>query len=79
MKKKRKINKEEISSILYYVVAIIWFIAAMIGYKNGNELATAFLCLGFAMLSLGFVYTRKAKKRDVEKQDKKDRDKKEQE
>ncbi len=73
MKNKDKINKESIILILCYAASIMFFVAAIVGFTRGSEIAPAWLCFGSMMLCFGSAYASKAnKKRNEGNQDEKE-------
>lgn len=67
-------KKEKIAQILYFTASIAFFIAAIIGFSNGNDMAVVWLCLGSAMLCLGSSSSgrkRKSKEKDTDENEKK--------
>ena len=42
-------------SVLNYITAACFYIAAILGYANDNSMATVWLCLGFVWLCLGLL------------------------
>lgn len=54
-------KKETLTSILYAIASVCFFIAAGIGYANNNSYAAVWLCLGAAMLCIRTTTLNKAK------------------
>lgn len=56
-------NKYKLSSLLYYISALCWYIAAFISFTNeSRSRGVIWLCLGSAMLGLGSVFLNKYRK-----------------
>ena len=64
-------KKDKISTILYYVTAILFYLSVIINFAGGNSnsMAVIWMCLGTTFLCLGLSYSKKIK----EKQDKEDK------
>jgi len=55
-------NKNKVSSILYYIASILFYITAILYYTGGNTgMGVVWLCLGSTNLCLGSVYAKKAR------------------
>lgn len=56
-------KKFKISAILYYVAALCWYIAAIIGFTHdSSSMGVVWLCLGSATLCLGSASLNKYRK-----------------
>ena len=64
-------------STLFYIVAVLFDIAAIITFAGGNHnsMGAVWLCLGSTFLCLGSSYSQKSKERD-ENQDSEEKDEK---
>lgn len=60
---------KKIVSILNYLTAVCFYIAAILGYANDNSMATVWLCLGSVWLCLGSYWLMKSKKSNKADQD----------
>lgn len=70
-------KKEKWVSILNYITAVCFYIAAIIGYANDNSIATVWLCLGSVWLCLGSATLGKSNKdkKEDQNEDNKETDK----
>ena len=68
-----KMKNKKIVSILNYLTAVCFYIAAMLGYVNDSSMATVWLCLGSVWLCLGSYWLMKSKKDGKEDQDEEDK------
>lgn len=66
-------KKEKWISVLNYITAVCFYIAAIIGYTNNDSMATVWLCLGSVWLCLGSYWLTKGKKNGKEDQNGEDK------
>lgn len=67
-------KKEKITTALYFVVSVCFFIAAIIGFANDSSMAIVWFCLGTAMLCFGSVSLNKAKSEIKDEDDEDDKE-----
>jgi hypothetical protein len=69
-----EMDKNKLSSMLYYVAALCFYISAILNFTNSDSsMGVVYLCLGSTFLCLGSVHLTKLKKdnKDKDKQNKK--------
>lgn len=66
-------KKEKWISVLNYITAVCFYIAAIIGYTNKDSMATVWLCIGSVWLCLGSYWLTKGKKNGKEDQNGEDK------
>ena len=59
-------KKHRISSTLYYLASILFYVSAMITFSKGNtdSMGTVWLCLGSTFLCFAIMYSRKERHRE---------------
>lgn len=64
-------KKKKLTSTLYFVASVCFFIAAGIGYSNDNSMATVWICLGATMFCLGSAALKKTKDKQAKENEEK--------
>lgn len=70
-------KSNKLIAILNLISSICFYVCAIISFVNGEDLGVAYLCLGSTFLCLGTVWLNKDKDKKAEEkaEDKKDEDK----
>lgn len=70
-------NKSKWVSVLNYLTAVCFYIAAILGYANDNSMATVWFCLGSVWLCLGSYWLMRGNKTNQDKEEKVSKNEKE--